>query len=276
MDPDIAELESTQEYKILNPLVHQSDASVTDAMQKLLNLTSATMTGNKPNNLGNHPYNVFTSLIDIVARTVPEKQSLLVDFISQLQKETVVNATTGEALTHYDRAVWNELPSFGWTIRDEWNTDPAELDTKPAERQSWENKNAFLAQLTAAADVDYESDKISPMDFSLYALWSFRDAFETEASVQKPGDAAVRAACWWYIYAADRLWANVKHSRVFPKRSGISRGKYEEKAWRGYNRERWAAWQNGLVNAQANDMDEESKILIRDALEHIKRVESET
>ena len=127
----------------------------------------------------------------------------------------------------------------------------------------------FTAQLTASTNVDYSTDFIGPTDFSLYGLWTFCRAFEDESSSDIPPETAVRSACLWYIYAADRLWANVKNCRVF----GGPEAREKDPS-SGYNRKRWDTWKEHLEAAQTAYTDEETKKLIQDALTHIKRVET--
>jgi hypothetical protein len=137
--------------------------------------------------------------------------------------------------------------------------------------QRWDNRNAFLAQLTAAAQVDYSNDWHHPLDFSLFALWAFGFAFEEHAPAGVSSDTAVRAACWWLIYAADRLWANVENGRKWEGEIGSGLGDYEKKDWTGYNRERWGVWGEGLLAAKGTASDEDTRKLIENALAHIKR-----
>ena len=60
-------------------------------------------------------------------------------------------------------------------------------------------------------------------------------ALENERSPASLGDtAAMEAACQWFIYAAERLWANVLNSSTYPKAAGAGPGKrYEEEGWTG-------------------------------------------
>ncbi len=130
------------------------------------------------------------------------------------------------------------------------------------ELDQWENKTAFFAGLTALGS--------SKVDYSLYALWSFRDAFETPED-QRPRTAAVRAASLWFIYAADTLWSNAKNERVFEGRSGAAGDKPElhAKDWTGFNLERWALWSSGLERAE--EADDGATALIKQAKNAIDR-----
>lgn len=50
-------------------------------------------------------------------------------------------------------------------------------------------------------------------------------ALENERPPASFGDtAAMEAACQWFIYAAERLWANVLNSRTYPQASGARLG----------------------------------------------------
>lgn len=144
--------------------------------------------------------------------------------------------------------------------------------------QRWDNRNAFLAQLTAAAEVDYSIAEHHPMDFSLFGLQAFGVAFEGYAPAGASLDTAVRAACWWFIYAADRLWTNVENGREWEGEIGSGLGDYKTKGWTGYNRDRWGVWENYLLNA-SNDVllgatvfSEDTQKLIKDALTQTKRI----
>jgi hypothetical protein len=152
------------------------------------------------------------------------------------------------------------------------DTDVYSPDLTADDMERWDNRNAFLAQLTAAAQVDYSNDSHHPMDFSLFGLWAFGFAFEEHAPAGVSSDTAVRAACWWFIYAADRLWANVENGREWEGQIGSGLGDYEKKDWTGYNRERWGVWKDGLLAAKSTTDSEDTKKLIEDALAQIIRV----
>lgn len=147
------------------------------------------------------------------------------------------------------------------------------------EQQRWANLNAFLAQLSQATDVHYPSPGeevlFHPLDKSLRALWTMQKALENGDYPPKTlvGTVALRAACLWFIYAADRLWANVQSGRTYPEASGAGPGseKYAQKGWKGYERERWDIWEQGLQDAKAACTDEREKTLIEDALAHMSR-----
>ncbi|KAF4626826.1 hypothetical protein G7Y89_g11330 [Cudoniella acicularis] len=88
---------------------------------------------------------------------------------------------------------------------------------------------------------------------------------------RREAETAIRAACIWFVRAADRLWAN-----IVKKRGGNAGGKmYEKKHWEGWNCGRRSIWKKGLKAAQATFTDVENTKLIEDALAQIKRVTDE-
>src|SRR6185437_10550527 len=119
---------------------------------------------------------------------------------------------------------------------------------EPEQKKRWANLNAFLAQLSQAADFHYtapnEPPNFHPIDKSLRAIWTISNALENEEHPSKTpvNTAARRAVCLWFIYAADRLWANVQNGRIYVRGFG---------AGPGYKRERWNVWEQGLQDAKA-------------------------
>lgn len=115
------------------------------------------------------------------------------------------------------------------------------------------NKTAFLARLTAL------SKEKDPFDFSLYALWALRDAFEEECPPSYNAEAAVRNAAVWIEYAGRTLWKLAVENREFRDRLAVPGKKYADKPWRGFTEERWNVWRAGfeVVGTQAG-MEEEA------------------
>lgn len=103
-----------------------------------------------------------------------------------------------------------------------------------------ENKTAFLAQMTSVADVDYNNPRIlHPMDFSHIGYYACREAFEAEDD-DDPGaqwESAVRIACIWFVYAAERLWMNCRHRRVVePSEPWTMKMGFQIDRWRSWKR----------------------------------------
>lgn len=157
------------------------------------------------------------------------------------------------------------------------HVDPCDATLDAKQRERWVNLNAFLAQLTQTADIHYtppdEEVRFFPLDKSLRAIWTISMAFENESSPASLGDTAVmEAACQWFIYAAERLWANVLHNRTYPKAAGAGPGKrYEEEGWMGYTRERWRIWEDAFKETRANCQNERMRKLMDEALAGIEK-----
>jgi hypothetical protein len=160
---------------------------------------------------------------------------------------------------------------------------PSQSSPDPKEKTQYLNKAAFLAQLTSvpANYVDNPEEEPGPFDFSLYGLWAFREAFEFTAEPRARNTTMLHAASLWMIYAADRLWANVRAKRDFrhkirnhnPAEEGDAYLK-PKKGWGGFNKERWELWVKGLENGR-DTTDEEVRALVERALEQVERVEDQ-
>ncbi|KAJ9403757.1 hypothetical protein DTO045G8_8491 [Paecilomyces variotii] len=282
----IKQVESSEEFKILDR-VTKHDATVDDALQKVIDMTMAATTVHGPNSLqgaGLVDYNVALALMELSQRLEPAKHGKLVEFISKLQTQTATDPLTGEPQKIQGDALWTDLPSFGYTELETWYEfggeykDPLDPKMDPEEQSRWANLNAFLAQLSQATDVHYPSpdEKVlyHPLDKSLRGLWTLQKALENGDHPPETliGTVALRATCLWFIHAADRLWANVKNGRTYPEASGAGHasGKYAPRGWKGFEKERWDIWVQGLQDAKAASTDDEEKTLIEDALAHIK------
>ncbi|KAH6681570.1 hypothetical protein B0J14DRAFT_576665 [Halenospora varia] len=276
-------MEETQEFKIISSLT-EPNASSSAATRQLLNLTFTVATAasnNQSNALGDHLNNTFGSLMEVAARTASSQQAALVEFLRELQQQKITDPATGQQLKFdedYNKTVWTEVPNLGITVADEWNFDATDSSPDAEEATCYENKSAFLAQLTAspANSVPDPENSPGPFDFSLYALWACREAFEFSSEPRAPTVTSLQAVCHWFIYAADRLWANVQMKRDFrhkPSKSNPAEegDAYKKKGWVGFNRERWELWVQGLKNARA-EADEETAKLVESALKEIERV----
>ncbi|KAF4637554.1 hypothetical protein G7Y89_g527 [Cudoniella acicularis] len=264
-----AELAAYPEFEILDSLVHQPDASVTDAVQKTLSLTAAALASNESGALGNHPWHHTTSLLEIAQRTAPANQVKLVEYVVQLGRVTITNPATGNPLENEGYIVWTQLPSLGYGAADEWHAfNVSDSETTPMERRRWYNFIAFLAQLSNAADVDYRDVIIPELDFSFWSYLAFKYVFEPEdIGAQAPTDVAIRTACLWLVHAADRLWGNIKYERIF--------GKVGNDPGTKFTREMWDMWERELPSIKSKCTDEETRKLVDEALAQMRRASSE-
>ncbi|KAH8891831.1 hypothetical protein GQ53DRAFT_746313 [Thozetella sp. PMI_491] len=237
-------------------------ANVDGTVEKLIELTTTAARrarADDPRALGDHIWQVWTSVLDTAGRTPPAQQKTLVRFVLELRQKPLADPDSGEPLKHQDGSIWADLPTLGWVARDVWNFDVLDLRASQEDLERWENQSAFLAQLTGLV----EAGQDSRADFSLFALWAFRTAFET--ATDRPSVAAVRLASQWLIYAGDKLFQNAKQEKSFPQRSGAEGDRLGAKGWTGFNLERWTVWKDGLDAARADLADEGSRSLLTEA-----------
>tara|TARA_R110002003_G_scaffold6_6_gene307 strand:+ start:17548 stop:17955 length:408 start_codon:yes stop_codon:yes gene_type:complete len=114
--------EGADEFRVLDTLVEDENMTPEQAVQQILDLTSAPKTYNRQ--LGDHCYFTARGVLDAASRTTPDQQSKLVAFVHELRTKTVTDATTGKALEHDGQIIWTGLPSFGYTIADELHSIP--------------------------------------------------------------------------------------------------------------------------------------------------------
>ncbi|RHZ68722.1 hypothetical protein CDV55_105436 [Aspergillus turcosus] len=282
----IRQIENSVEFKLLDKVVKE-EVTVQDAVQEVINMTMTALSIHGPNKqggIGLPDYNISLAVMELAQRLEPSKHIKLVEFVSHLQKQVAIDPSTNEPLRVQGDTLWTDMPSFGYTELETWYEfggdykDPCDSTLDSEQRSRWANLNAFLAQLTQAADIHYpppgEAARFSPLDKSLRAIWTMAMALENERSPASLGDtAAMEAACRWFIYAAERLWANVLNNRSYPEAAGAGPGKgYTEKGLTGYTRERWGIWEDALKEARAACENEQMQKLIDDALASLRGV----
>ena len=108
----------------------------------------------------------------------------------------------------------------------------------------WANLNAFAARLTALG--------IPAFDFSLYAVWMLRDAFELGNA---PTEAQLSAASVWMTYAGEPLLRLSNEERSFEGQLAAPGSTYSQRNWTGFNRERLHVWEGGLYGGSRERED---------------------
>ncbi|KAF2141216.1 uncharacterized protein K452DRAFT_359018 [Aplosporella prunicola CBS 121167] len=262
-----AYLEPRPEFKILNAIVqqpHESAAqqSLPDAVQQIVDLAPARIPGDDA--LGDQIYALSLCVLEVVERTDdPMRLRWLVEFLQQLRKVALTD-DSGQPVRSCDSLVYTELGGFGPVFADTLGSfDPLDSDILPEDEKAWENLSVFFAQLTGTSTADCTN-------WSLWSLTAFHYAF---VEPRGPGNAvsnlptpiAVRAACIWFLYAGEVLWSNVQ--------TGFNFGKVPKGEQPDFNREKWNAWRQRLMEYQSRFTDGRTKKFIEDALAEIKRVE---
>lgn len=151
----------------------------------------------------------------------------------------------------------------------------------PDDEACYYNKLTFLARLSNLPENDVEDSEadVRPYDFSLYALWNFRDVFEQSPGSDSARVILLRGASLWMIHCADRLWANVQSERSFvyepsgsnPAQAGECFSNEDE--WTGFNKKRWLIWVKGLEHVDGRT-GEDVKELVDKALGEVERVQT--
>ncbi|KAK5652010.1 hypothetical protein OQA88_10913 [Cercophora sp. LCS_1] len=217
------------------------DEAISAAVQKLSDeATSTTST------IGDFVWDAYDAIFHAVEQVSADKQSTLVEFVTQLSKVELRDAR-GQPLMYEGGKVWTDMPAFGWYARDLWNFDPLSESFTINKRLELESSSTFLALLTAKSDIKNPKD---PFNFSLFGLWSLRTAFEENPGRDVDITAAVRLAAPWVSAAGHVLWKLSQDGSDIAGGSGIPGPKYAEREWKGFTTDRWQVWKDGFVAAQ--------------------------
>lgn len=123
-DPD---KQPIQEFKILRILVKDpTTSSSATVVQQILDLTNHQLAASRdiwPANTmkGGLPWNVSSLVMEIATHTPSARQAKLLDFIVRLQKNMVVDPTTGQDVKYGGERLWNELPTLANYVSDFWH-----------------------------------------------------------------------------------------------------------------------------------------------------------
>ncbi|KAK2063358.1 hypothetical protein LY76DRAFT_503918 [Colletotrichum caudatum] len=261
VNPAIAALPA---YKTLDAFVKSAatDEKALDDTAQQFN----TLAKESQSNIDDFLWDTYNAIFAVAKQTPPEKQGPLVHLLQRL-RETTVTASDGQPLKLSNQVVWKDLPTFGWVARDLWNFDALDPSASKDEKAAWDNLSVFAAQLTARADLNNPQD---PFDFSLYALWALRTAFEEEHPAGADVAAAVRQAYLWINYSGDALQKLSAKSRDFDAKSGKPGANFADREWKGLNDERWNAWAEAFTSAHASLADDDVKRLAAKAAENMK------
>ncbi|QBZ65188.1 hypothetical protein PoMZ_06894 [Pyricularia oryzae] len=258
-------------HQLLKPLINGQDTTKCDAggvdVSKVVSeLSDAARAAEK--NVDDFVYNTWTDLFEIAGQI--EYGNVAQDQLVKVMKElrgTSVTGSGGKTLAVQDAGeVWKDLPTFGWVAREIWNFDIRDPDNKLEDITTFNNQSAFLARLTALAYS--EGATKSPLDYSLYALWSFRDAFEQSSQSL----AAAKNSAIWINYAPSALQGLASKSQDLPDNIGNAGPEYSSKGWKGFNQERWGVWKQGFQDAiqQADaDAEQDTRDLLKKAVDRM-------
>lgn len=219
------------------------------------------------------------------------RSALAAFLVSLTQKRADGQQANSDYGVVHGMKVWQDLPLFGWQVRDAWNfgmshntmclinvmyavhryqstdqsnfhatTAPAD-DKSPALSEEWTNVNAFIATLVS----ELHDKAHSNPDLSVFGLWTIRDALEED----NVSDSALAAASVWFIYAAPTLLSWSKEQKSYE--GNVARGGFAHKdaGWTGYSPARWGVWQQRLSSLQEEVKEEGTRELVKRAIETI-------
>lgn len=119
----IKQIETSEEFKVLEKVANQDGATPGDAVQRVIELTMAAHaadTGTRNKAAADVDYNVALVLVELAQRLEPTKHEGLVDFIYKLQKQTATDPSTGQVLKTQGRTLWTDLPSLSSAELEGW------------------------------------------------------------------------------------------------------------------------------------------------------------
>ncbi|GLA54414.1 hypothetical protein AnigIFM63604_000556 [Aspergillus niger] len=231
------------EYQVIKAFVQNPDVSPAEAVQRLLRVREVLHWEGRepPTDIdGTHTWIAMVTVVDLVSLTPAAQQHKFIEFIDHLQRTKVIDPVSGEEPTAVDMKLWTELPYLGVD-------DDPRREYPPSELQEWENRNAFMAQLTAKADHLGHT-----IDASLYARYG---------RAEKRLRSVIR---WWK--RLQRMWENCQVRRTF--------GEAENPSPRQrFTMKKWYHWRNGLKAAQLQFPRASTQEMIQKALTEIEKAE---
>ncbi|EME45056.1 hypothetical protein DOTSEDRAFT_70930 [Dothistroma septosporum NZE10] len=207
----------------------------------------------------------WQSLVAAAATTsfTEASQQKLVDFVMTLQERSVLEKD-GQVCQVQGMTVWDDLPTFGWKIRDAWNLTPDEGSDQSSKDQ-WINLNAFAASLVASA----HSQTADTPDLTLFGLWTIRSALEESHKVP---DVALAAAAAWFVFAAPTLADLCREEKSFEGKVAKPGSAHSDQDWTGYSMARWESWKQKLDQQENSVSDSTAKQLMEQAVEAVSEV----
>ncbi|KAM0718910.1 hypothetical protein Q7P37_005982 [Cladosporium fusiforme] len=268
IEPD-QELQNSQEYQALTAYLSSSPKSLNDSLESFCKPTEDTyMNPQSASEVESQLWRTWKAVIAAATQTPHDSagRQKLADFVLELQNRPVLESN-GNTCKVWDAVVWKDLPIFGPSMREAWNSAATESSPTSA-RTAWLNLNAFTATLVATT---HSRNNPTPpgSDFSLYAIWTIRMALEDsgDESEQKLDQTARQAAAAWFAYAAPALWDLSCQGKEFEGKIAKQGMAMQGKEWRGFGKDRWAVWEERLGRCAEEGLVAKAKEAIKAAKE---------
>ncbi|KAL0948654.1 hypothetical protein HGRIS_010458 [Hohenbuehelia grisea] len=200
----------------------------------------------------------FWNQILDTAEQQPETQERLIAFIKALavpDRPQSVFRIWGQEMR------WQDLALIGAVSRERYNgvEDPSD----PESVEKWVALNAFLARLTAEKGL-----------FMLYAIWTFRDAFEGPPSESTQLQSVnVRAAAAWIRFAGQRIHDSDEEFESGPTLGDPAAGGQKWTGKSGFDPARWALWEEEFSQwAEDSSIDSTARSDAAEAVQIMKQI----
>ncbi|KGO64091.1 Protein of unknown function DUF3632 [Penicillium italicum] len=239
--------EESKEFKLFAALVN-GEITVEDVVQWVTATTMDRLEDYGPGGtIEKADAITFIAILELAMQIETTQYGPLVEFLGELKLYNAVDSSTGLVLKTQDGSrVWSHLPSLTFWAREIWNdhecggkTPLCDPDMEPEQQIRWAKLNIFLAQVTQAADVEYASSLqvwiSDAMDESHMGLCGLRHVFEEGIPSKQIASTA----------------GLIVNGRKYNKYDGRPGEMYSDRGWKGFERERWDIWVQGLRDAKA-------------------------
>jgi hypothetical protein len=188
-------------------------------------------------------WDAWQALIETAVTADETDRAKLVDLLMALQRRgALTREPGGEDCRLWDRRAWDELPLFGPQMRETLNRVFGDTER---------NLNAFAGQVTAAGQAVTDA-----VDFTLWAMWAFRDCLEAtaeqlrETGIGGEPEDRLPVIVAWLTYCGPLL-------------AGLA-AEHPEDDGEMFSVPRWTRWRNQL--SAAADGNEPAADMAREAL----------
>lgn len=221
-------------------------------------------------------WDLFIVLVKQIPHSHPW-QAKLVELLAAIKKVPAPSSPDRESFEReYGFRLWVDLPIFGADIRETWNQGPWEKSLearqfidqhwwmRPFSVDVWVRLNAFIARVTVASVLNFES----------FAIWLLHHALEEPRRADGLDDT-LPAAATWILHAGNIIYHNGAYGGIEPKKPDPARSQDLYKGPDGFCRERWDFWKGWFGCARDNSqLKEKTRTFAKDAYDVMEQIET--
>lgn len=114
----VLELQKKPEFQLVQAFSQQSHITLEDVLHQLIDMTHEAALEEE---IGNHCWVTACCFLELAALTAPEQQTRLVELLLSLRSVVLTDSSTDAPIAFEDGEgiIWQDLPTFGYTIADE-------------------------------------------------------------------------------------------------------------------------------------------------------------